>query len=396
MTGMEVKTVNLREWQDWPYPIPTHYGAGRLRELPAICQRIGMQRPLIVTDNGSRDLPFIEAAQGLLAARNLNCALFHDISPNPRDTDIAAGVRAFKTGRHDGIVAIGGGSGMDGAKAIALSAIGDFPLFDFDYTKPPPDLTGLAQFPPIVTVPTTAGTGAESEATAMITETARMMKWCLAHPELKIAATLLDPELTLALPPQLTAWTGIDALIHAIEAYCVPSFYPLCDGAALEGLRLIWPQLPKAVASPHDIDARSSMLVGSYLAGVAFVKGLGLVHAISHMIGAEFDTHHGLTNAILLPAVLQFNAPAIQDRIKPMAQAMELESDEFDGFYLAVCAMLDCLEIPKTLGEIGVPPGCAPNIAQKASDDCAYATNPRPPTIAGVEQLIEVAITHGR
>jgi alcohol dehydrogenase class IV len=230
----------------------------------------------------------------------------------------------------------------------------------------------------------------------MITDTAKGMKWCVWHEELKPSFALLDPELTLGLPPSLTAWTGADALVHAIEAYCVPALHPLCDGLALEALRLISGALPVAVHEPANLEARGAMLVGSCLAGVAFLKGLGLVHAISHMIGAEFDTQHGLTNAILLPAVLRFNAPAITGRIGPMGQAMGVAAPGFEPFHDHICRLLDEIAIPRLLGEIGVPEDCAPRIAAKALQDSAAGTNPRPASHGDVEEVIRHALHVGR
>ena len=388
--------MDLLAAQDWATPVPTHYGPGRLGEIGDLCARHGLSRPLLVTDRGSRALPFIEMIGASLRARGLSFEVFAEISPNPRDDEIAAGCRRYREGGHDGVLGVGGGSGMDGAKAVCLTALNDIALLAFDYTKPPPELPGETPFPPLITVPTTAGTGAESEAAAMITETARMMKWCLAHPRLRVAATLLDPEITRGLPRDLTAWTGCDALVHAIEAYCVPVFYPLCDGAALEALRLISAHLLRAVEAPDDVEARGGMLVGSYLAGVAFLKGLGLVHAISHMVGAEHDSHHGLTNAVLLPAVLRFNAPEIAGRIGPMAQAMGMEGADFERFYARVCGLLDRLEIPRRLTEIGVPAGCAAAMAAKAMEDSAVQTNPRAASVADLEAIIETALRRGR
>jgi len=257
-------------------------------------------------------------------------------------------------------------------------------------------MTDQAPFPPLICIPTTAGTGAETEGTAMITEVERMMKFCVWHPRLKPAFALLDPEITLTLPRNLTAWTGCDAMVHAIEAYCVPAFNPLCDGIALESLRLINRWLLAAVNEPANLQARGGMLVGSCLAGISFLKGLGMVHAISHMVGAEYDTHHGLTNAIVLPSVLRFNAPAIEDRIPPMAASLGLDEKSFDAFYKAVCRILDRLDIPKSLVEIGVPPDCAAAIAAKALQDGAAATNPRQASAAEFQTVIEEALNHGR
>jgi len=388
--------MSLLDPQDWSFPIPIAYGPGRLKDIAGFCRQAGMVRPLVVTDRGSAGLPFLADLMTYLAKGGLQAALYSDISPNPRDDEIAGGQAMFREGGHDGIIAIGGGSGMDGGKAIALTATNDIDLWAFEFEQTPPDMSGHAPFPPLITIPTTAGTGAETESTAMITDTGQGMKWCIWHSDLKPALALLDPEITLGLPPHLTAWTGADAMVHAIEAYSVPGFHPLCDGLALEGLRLIARWLPVAVAEPTNLEARGGMLAGSCLAGVAFLKGLGLVHAISHMVGAEFDTQHGLTNAVLLPAVLRFNAPEIGDKLPAMAQAMGLEDTSFEAVHDHICGLLDQIGIPKSLSDIGVPLTCAHRIAAKAIQDSAAGTNPRPLTPDLIVSVIDDALTAGR
>lgn len=388
--------MSLLDPQDWSFPVPIAYGPGRLKEIAGMCREAGMSRPLVVTDRGSAGLPFLADLMRLLSEGGLHAALYAKISPNPRDDEIAGGKAMFRDGGHDGIIAIGGGSGMDGGKAIALTATNDIDLWAFEFEQTPPDMSAHAPFPPLITIPTTAGTGAETESTAMITDTAKGMKWCIWHADLKPALALLDPEITLGLPPHLTAWTGADAMVHAIEAYSVPGFHPLCDGLALEGLRLVARWLPVAVAEPGNLEARGGMLAGSCLAGVAFMKGLGLVHAISHMVGAEYDTQHGLTNAVLLPAVLRFNAPDIADKVPAMAQAMGLEDTGFDTFHAHICGLLDQIGIPKTLADIGVPADCAPRIAAKAIQDSAAGTNPRALTVEEIVPVIEEAVIKGR
>jgi alcohol dehydrogenase class IV len=388
--------MSLLDPQDWSFPVPIAYGPGRLKEIAGMCRDAGMSRPLVVTDRGSAGLPFLADLMRHLSEGGLHAALYAEISPNPRDDEIAGGKAMFRGGDHDGVIAIGGGSGMDGGKAIALTATNDIDLWAFEFEQTPPDMSAHAPFPPLITIPTTAGTGAETESTAMITDTAKGMKWCIWHAELKPALALLDPEITLGLPPHLTAWTGADAMVHAIEAYCVPGFHPLCDGLALEGLRLVARWLPVAVAEPGNLEARGGMLAGSCLAGVAFLKGLGLVHAISHMVGAEYDTQHGLTNAVLLPAVLRFNAPDIAAKVPAMAQAMGLEDTSFDAFHAHICGLLDQIGIPKTLADIGVPADCAPRIAAKAIQDSAAGTNPRALTVEEIVPVIVEAVTTGR
>jgi len=250
------------------------YGPGRLGEIGQHCAALGLRNPLIVTDKGSRDLPFISRLQRVLSDAGVSAGLFSEISPNPRDNEIGAGRDKFRSGNHDAIIAIGGGSAMDGGKAICLTARNDRDLWEFEWESEPADIGPDQAFPTLITIPTTAGTGAETESTAMVTHTGKGMKFCIYHPQLKPSLALLDPELTLGLPGNLTAWTGADAMVHAIEAYCVPGFHPLCDGLALEGLALVAKWLPVAVRAPENMAARGGMLVGSCLAGIAFQKGL--------------------------------------------------------------------------------------------------------------------------
>jgi alcohol dehydrogenase class IV len=313
------------------FPVPIAYGPNRLSEIGQRCAALGLHNPLIVTDRGSRTLPFIGELQHHLTDAGLCCDVFSNISPNPRDDEIGAGQAAYRANGHDAIIAIGGGSAMDGGKAICLTANNDIDLWAFEFEQTSPTIDTDQPFPKLITIPTTAGTGAETESTAMVTHVEKGMKFCIWHPDLKPSLVLLDPALTVGLPANLTAWTGADALTHAIEAYCVPGFHPLCDGMALEGLHLIAQWLPKAVREPENMAARGGMLVGSCLAGIAFLKGLGMVHAISHMVGAEYNTQHGLTNAIILPVVLRFNLPGMEAKVERMAQAMGLQDSSVDG-----------------------------------------------------------------
>ena len=384
----------IGEPQDWSFPVPIAYGAGRLAEIGAQCQALGVKAPLIVTDRGSRGLPFIARLKSLIEEAGMTTGIFSEISPNPRDDEIGAGRAVFRDNNHDAIIAIGGGSAMDGGKSICLTANNDIDLWAFEFEQPDPEIT--TPFPTLITIPTTAGTGAETESTAMITHVAKGMKFCIWHPQLKPSLALLDPEIMAGLPANLTAWTGADAMTHAIEAFLVPGFHPLCDGLALEGLALINRWLPVAVAEPGNMTARGGMLVGSCLAGIAFMKGLGLVHAISHMVGAEYNTQHGLTNAIVLPVVLRYNLPGEEAKVIRMAQAMGLEDTSNEAFIAAVEAMLDAIAIPTSLADIGVPAECSQRIAEKAIQDSAAGTNPRQATVAEIRELTETAIARAR
>jgi alcohol dehydrogenase class IV len=302
----------------------------------------------------------------------------------------------FKDGNHDAIIAIGGGSAMDGGKAICLTANNDIPLWDFEWELTPAKIKEGNEFPKLITIPTTAGTGAETESTAMITHIEKGMKLCIMHPDLKPSLTILDPELTVGLPANLTAWTGADAMIHSIEGYCVPGFHPLCDGAALESLSLISKSLYLAVEEPDNLAARGAMLVASCLGGISFIKGLGIVHAIAHMVGAEYDTHHGLTNAIILPAVLRFNLPGMDEKVKRMSEAMQFEGDSAESFISNIEKLLDRINIPKGLGEIGVPEDCAERIAKKSMVDTAFGTNPRNASYDEMFELVKTSINQAR
>ncbi len=382
--------------QDWTFPTFTAYGPGRFKEIGKFCNNFNISNPLIVTDSGSIKLPFISELSNLLLDVKINSNIYSNISPNPRDDEIDGGCKKFKEGNHDAIIAIGGGSAMDGGKAISLTVNSNIPLWDFEFEQKPVDLKGKNPFPNIITIPTTAGTGAETEITAMVTHVEKGMKFCLWHPDARPCLALVDPELTLKLPSNLTAWTGIDAMIHAIEGYSVPMFHPLCDGSALESLSLISKSLYLAVEEPDNLLARGGMIVGSYLGGVAFLKGLGLVHAISHMVGAEYNTHHGLTNAIILPTVMNYNLPGLEEKVKRMSEAMQFEDHSIDGFKNNLNKMLDRLKIPKGLNEIGVPEDCYERIAKKSMLDQAYGQNPKKANLDELNELVINSIKKAR
>ena len=392
----QLNATEILESHDWTFPIPIAYGPGRINEISKICQSLNINNPLIVTDKSSQDLPFISQLIDLLKKAGLTSGIFAEISPNPRDDEISVGSSYYKSGDHDAVIAIGGGSAMDGAKAICLTANNDIPLWDFEWEKEPAKISNDEPFPKLITIPTTAGTGAETEGTAMVTDTDKGMKFCICHPGLKPSIAILDPELTLGLPRTLTAWTGADAMIHAIEGYCVPGFHPLCDGAALQSLSLVSDNLTLAVDEPDNIKARGAMLVASCLGGIAFLKGLGLVHAISHMVGAEFDTHHGLTNAIVLPVVTRYNFPELEGKVQRMSSAMHYEDSSVEAFISNLDELLNQIEIPKSLDEIGVPIDCVERISEKAMKDSAYATNPRIASLEDMNQLVYKSIKQAR
>ena len=396
LSAVKIDENFLSENSDWGFPIPIAYGPGRLNGIGEFCRKFKVSNPLIVTDKGSKELPFVSRLATLLENSSIKSKLFYGISPNPRDDEIKAGCISYHKGNHDGIIAIGGGSALDGAKAIGMTVNSGVSLWDFEYRKPEPILNSLDCFPTFITIPTTAGTGAETESTAMITDTVKGMKFCLAHLGMRPSLAILDPELTIELPANLTAWTGVDALTHALEAYLVPGLNPLCDGAALEALKLISKWLKVAFDEPKNIDARGGMLIGSCLAGVAFTKGLGLVHSISHMVGAVYNTQHGLTNAIILPAVMKFNLPHVGEKVRFISHAMDLKDASSEIIIQEIEEILDYLDIPRSLSEIGVPLECKKRIAKKAMLDSATGTNPRVTQIEDLEELTEISILSAR
>ena len=396
MTLFNLNKEEILAPQDWGFPVPIAYGPGRFSEIGTYCSENKITNPLIVTDSGSVDLPFIDNLIEILKKSKINSGIYSKISPNPRDDEIASGKILFNDNNHDAIIAIGGGSAMDGGKSICLTANNGIELFDFEWEKTPQVIGPDNKFPKLITIPTTAGTGAETESTAMVTDTKQGIKLCIMHPDLKPSIAILDPELTLGLPSNLTAWTGADAMIHSIEGYCVPGFHPLCDGAALESLYLISKSLVTVVEEPNNLEARGAMLVASCLGGISFIKGLGLVHAIAHMVGAEFNTHHGLTNAIILPTVLRFNLPYMEEKVIRMSQAMQYTDHSSSQFIKNMEKILDRIKIPRGLNEIGVPEDCIERISEKSMIDTAFGTNPRAATLDDVRELVKTSIFGAR
>jgi len=361
---------------NWNYPTSVRFGAGRISDLANACKSLGIARPLLVTDPGIVRLPMIGAAMGALKAAGLSAGLFSDVKPNPVGANVTAGVIAYKAGNHDGVIAWGGGSGLDAAKAIAFMSGQTRPLWDFEdigdwYTRADP--AGIA---PIIAVPTTAGTGSEVGRASVILDEETHTKKIIFHPKFMPSIVILDPELTIGLPKFITAATGIDALSHCLEAFCAPGFHPMADGVALEGMRLIKDYLPRAVANGSDIVARGNMLVAASMGATAFQKGLGGMHALAHPIGALYDTHHGATNGVLMPYVLAFNKSAIEERIGRLAAYLDLPSHSFSGFMDWVLALREEIGIPHDLD--GLKPGIdrLDDIAHMAEKDPSAGGNP--------------------
>jgi alcohol dehydrogenase class IV len=355
---------------NWNYPTAIRFGAGRIAELAEVCRGAGMARPLLVTDPVLADLPMVRDA-----AAAAGSGVFSNIHSNPVGADVEAGLAAYRRGGHDGVIAFGGGSALDAGKVIAFMSGQSRSVWDFEdvgdwWTRADPD-----RIAPVVAVPTTAGTGSEVGRAGVILDEDAGVKKIIFHPKMMPVTVILDPELTLGLPPHVTAATGMDALAHCIEAYCAPGFHPMADGIAAEGVALIRDWLPRAVADGRDIEARGHMLVAASMGATAFQKGLGGMHALSHPIGALLGSHHGLTNAVLMPYILAFNRSAIEERIARLAGFAGLEPS-FDAFLAWVMELRASLGIPHRLGELGIREEHLDRIAQMAECDPSAGGNP--------------------
>ena len=360
---------------NWSYPTTIRFGAGRIQELGEACKAAGMTNPILITDRGLAALPVTAAALDVMEAAGFSRALFAEVDPNPTEANLSAGVAAYKAGGHDGVVAFGGGSGLDLAKTVAFMCGQDRPVWDFEdigdwWTRA--DADAIA---PIIAVPTTAGTGSEVGRAAVLTNSETHEKKIIFHPRMMPVQVICDPELTVGMPPFITAGTGVDALAHCIEAYCAPAYAPMSDGVALEGMRLCKEYLLRAYKDGSDLEARAQMMTAAAAGATAFQKGLGAIHSLSHPIGAHHDTHHGTTNGVVMLPVLRFNRPAIEDKIARAAAYLGLEPS-FDAFLLFIEDLLTALDIPKTLDALGVSDPDFDALCASALKDPTAACNP--------------------
>ncbi len=385
----EPDTSGLRV--NWSYPTTVRFGAGRIAEIGEASGEAGIERSLVVTDRALAQLPPVQEAISHLEAGGLATSLFCDVQSDPTADHVAAGLAMLRQEGCDGVVAIGGGSALDCGKAIAFMAGQSLPIWEFEDVGENWKRANPEGILPVVAVPTTAGTGSEVGRAAVITDPQSRVKKIIFHPGMLPRTALLDPALTVGLPPKLTAATGMDALAHSLEAYCAPTFHPMSEGIAVEGIRLVREALPRAFANGHDLDARGRMLAASAMGAVAFQKGLGAVHALSHPIGALFHTHHGLTNAVLLPYVLAFNAEAVQDKIARLAAWLGFADPGVGPFLDWLLQLRGELGIPHRLKDLGVTPEHFGTLAEMAVKDPTAATNPVPLTVEAAEQILRDA-----
>lgn len=361
---------------NWNYPTAIRFGAGRIVELPQLCAEVGMRNPLVVTDAGLAKLPLMERIQQILSDNQLVFGRFFDVKPNPDSDDVDAGVAVYRAGQHDGIVAVGGGSALDVAKAIGVIVNQTCSLWDLEDVGDNWKNADSSKIVKVIAVPTTAGTGSEVGRSSLIIDAKAHRKVIIFHPKMLPEIVLADPELTVALPPHLTASTGIDAFVHNLEAFCSPFYHPIAHGVALQGMKLVKDWLPVAYKEGGNIEARSNMLSASIMGATAFQKGLGGVHALAHPVGAVFGTPHGLANAILLPYVLKRNQAGVSERLTEAARYLDLPNPSFESFMAWVMQLRTELAIPHSLGDIGIDEAQADFIGTSAKNDPSDGCNP--------------------
>jgi alcohol dehydrogenase class IV len=373
---------------NWNYPTTIWAGPGRISELPDACRKAGITRPLLVTDRGLLDSAMIRRAADLLSGANV----FGGVQGNPTAAHVAEGLDAYRGGGHDGVAAIGGGAALDTGKVVAFMSGQTRPLWDFEDIGDWWTRANAAGIAPVVAVPTTAGTGSEVGRAGVILNEAAHQKKIIFHPLMMPRVVILDPELTVGLPGPVTAATGMDAFVHCFEAFCSPGFHPLADGIALEGMTIIATYLPRACANGRDIEARGEMLAAASMGATAFQKGLGAVHAIAHPVGSWFNTHHGLTNAVLLPYVMTFNKNAIQEKCARIARALDLPGDGYEAVYRWVIGLRRQIGIPNTLADLGVGVDQAAVIGREAAIDPSASGNPVPVAAPELERIFRAAV----
>ncbi len=376
---------------NWSYPTAIKFGAGRISELADHCKAAGIARPLLVTDRALATLPITANALDILDAAGLGHAMFSEVDANPTEANMDAGLAVYRAGNHDGVVAFGGGSALDLGKMIALMVdqpVGVWELEDIGdwWTRANPDTIA-----PLIAVPTTAGTGSEVGRAGVLTDSATHRKKIIFHPMLMPVVTICDPELTVGMPRFITAGTGMDALAHCLEAYCSPHFHPMSQGIALEGMRLVLENLPRVYAVPDDLDARAQMMAAAAMGAVAFQKGLGAIHSLSHPVGAVYNTHHGTTNAVVMPMVLDFNRSAITDRMGRAADYLGIAGG-FDGFRARVMELRAELSIPENLSAMGVEAARLDELTEMALQDPSCGGNPVEMTQANTRALFEACL----
>lgn len=372
------------------FPTAITFGAGARKQLPSHLATVGVKRPLLVTDRGVAALPFVAELQADLRSQGLDPFLFGGVWGNPTSAQVAAGAEAYRQADADAVIGLGGGAALDVAKAVALLAVHEGNIFEYAWDHPQrrPIKHLLPHF---VALPTTSGTGSEVGRSSVISDDATHVKKIVFDPSLLAKAVFADPELTLDLPAKITAATGIDALTHNIESYLSPEYHPLCDGVALEGVRLAARSLAIAVRDGRNLTARSDMMMSSLMGAVAFQKDLGAVHSCAHALGTVLDLHHGLANGVMLDHVMRFNQAAAPEKFAELAHVSGAgrTPDDFVNWLTRLKAETG---IPPRLREVNVTREHIPALIRIAIADTCHRTNPRPCTEADFERLFTAAL----
>ncbi len=372
---------------NWSYPTAIRFGAGRINELAEACAAAGISKPMFVTDRGLASLPLSKTVLQLMSDAGLGDGMFGDVDANPTELNVEEALKQYRAGGYDGVIAFGGGSALDLGKTVAFMVGQNRPLWDFEDIGDWWTRADAEAIHPIIAVPTTAGTGSEVGRASVISNSQTHQKKIIFHPKMLPVQVIADPELTIGMPPFITAGTGMDAFAHCLEAYCSPHYHPMSQGIALEGMRLVKEWLPVAYEQSDHLEARAHMMSAASMGATAFQKGLGAIHALSHPIGALFNTHHGTTNAVVMQNVLTFNRNAIEEKLNHAAAYLQIEGG-FDGFYELVGQLNNTFSIPATLTELGVKDPDIDLIVKEALADPSTGGNPVTMTESNTRELL--------
>ena len=369
---------------NWNYPTTVWFGVDRSKEIQEACDTLGIKNPLIVTDPGLLQTSIIDEINSGLSS---NTQIYSDVQGNPTGSNVTNGVKVFLEGNHDGVIAIGGGSGMDAGKGIAFLAHQSRPLWDFEDIGDWWTRADSSVIKPIIAIPTTAGTGSEVGRAAVFLNEENYKKKIIFHPKMLPQIAILDPSLTLNLPKSITAGTGMDALAHCIEAYSSPFYHPMAEGTALEGLRLVKENIQEVYHNGNNVEARSHMLVASMMGAAAFQKGRGAIHSVTHPVNSLYKTHHGTTNGTVMPFVLNYNRSTIEEKFTRLANFLDIKNG-FEGIVDWIIELKKDMEIPETLKDMGVNEGDEIKLAPLAQEDPSTGANPLEMTVERFQELI--------
>ena len=372
---------------NWSYPTTVKFGPGRIRELGEACLSLGVKNPLLVTDKVLAQLDITQKALAILKSSGFESSVFFDVDPNPNETNLEAALVVYNDGNHDAVIAFGGGSAVDLGKMVAFMSGQSRQIWDFEDIGDWWTRANSEAISPIIAVPTTAGTGSEVGRASVITNSKTNEKKIIFHPKVLPSVVICDPELTVGMPSFVTAGTGLDAFAHCVEAFSSPHYHPMSQGIAVEGMKLVIENLPKAYNNPKDLEARSNMMSAAMMGATAFQKGLGAIHALSHPIGALYNTHHGTTNAVCMPAVLDMNAPEIKNRFDQVSSYIGVQNG-FEGFCNFVREFNLSFKIPTKLSGLGVVNVDVEKLTKAALKDPSSGGNPVPLNHENVAELI--------